>query len=183
MRIAEQRKQQNIAEYIIYMYQIEDLIRACNFDVDLIMESVVRPQLPDDSFAGQYRRWYEGLIRDMKSQLIQKSGHLLELREILVELTYLHNTLLSMTQDEKYRNLYERAVPYLEEFKQKSNLKDKNHIEVAFHALYMKLLLRLQKKEISSESEEAFDAMRVLLAYLTRSYHQMKSGNLDFLQN
>lgn len=180
---AEKRKQENVAEYIIYMYQIEDLIRACNFDIELIMESVVRPQLPDDSFAGQYRSWYEGLIRDMKNQRIDKVGHLMDLREILMEISYLHNTLLNVTLDEKYRGVYERATPFVEEFKEKSNLKDKNQIEIAFHALYMKLLLRLQKKEISSETEEAFDAMRMMLAYLSKAYHKMKSGDLDFLQN
>ena len=180
---AEKRKQENIAEYIIYMYQIEDLIRACNFDLELIMESVVRPQLPDDSFIGQYRSWYDSLIRDMKIQRIEKVGHLMDLREILMEISYLHNTLLNVTQDGKYLELFERALPVIEEFKDKSNLKDKNHIEIAFHAMYMKLLLRLQKKEISSETEEAFDAMRMMLAYLSKAYHKMKSGDLDFLKN
>jgi len=183
MLIAEQRKQTNIAEYIIYMYQIEDLIRACDFDVERILESVVRPQLPDESFIGQYRTWYEDLVRQMKMQGIQKAGHLNDLTEILVELSYLHTTLLTMTNDVKYRGVYEHATKFLDEFKEKSNLKDKNHVEIAFHAMYMKLLLKLQKKEISPESEEAFDSMRVMLAYLSRGYHQMKSGNLDFLKN
>ena len=58
-----------------------------------------------------------------------------------------------------------------------------NHLEVCFHALYMKLLLKLQKKEISQETEEAFDAMRILLAYLTRSYHQMKGGEGQYWNN
>jgi hypothetical protein len=47
----------------------------------------------------------------------------------------------------------------------------------------MKLLLRLQKKEINSASEEAFDAMRILIAYLSKSYHQMKNGDLNFVNN
>jgi hypothetical protein len=47
----------------------------------------------------------------------------------------------------------------------------------------MKLLLKLQKKEISAETEEAFDSMRVMLAYLARTYHQMKSGELNFFNN
>ena len=71
----------------------------------------------------------------------------------------------------------------INDFKQKSNLKDKNDIEIAFHAMYMKLLLRLQKKEISAETEDAFDSMRIMLAYLSRGYHKMKSGDLDFLKN
>jgi hypothetical protein len=62
-------------------------------------------------------------------------------------------------------------------------LKEKNDIELVFHAMYMKLLLRLQKKEINTESEEAFDNMRVMIAYLSRAYHQMKNGELNFFNN
>lgn len=183
MLIAEQKKNENIAEYILYMYQIEDIIRAYNFDIERILEQYVQPQLPDASFLGQYRDWYTSLIRDMKSQRIEKSGHLMLLKEILIELSYLHTTLLNVANDPKYVSVFDAANKYIEEFKAKSNLKDKNHVEIAFHAMYMKLLLRLQKKEISSETEEAFDAMRMFLAYLGRSYHRMKQGDLDFLKN
>lgn len=183
MLLAQQKKDQNIAEYIVYMYQIEDIIRAFHLDVDAIMESFVLPQLPDRSFEAQYRSWYEGLIKQIKAQKIEEKGHLAELNEIIVELSYLHQTLLNMAKDEKYIGVFERALPLMEDFKSRSNLKDKNHIEIAFHAMYMKLLMKLQRKEISAETEEAFDAMRMLLAYLGRAYHKMKSGNLDFLQN
>ncbi len=183
MLIAQQKLKENIAEYILYMYQIEDVIRACNFDLELIIESYVRPQLPDDSFLSSYRKWYSDLISQMQSQKIEKVGHLHDLKDILVELSYLHNTLLNMNEENKYKGVYERAFQYIEEFKNKSNLKDKNQIEIAFHALYMKLLLRLKKQEISAETEEAFDAMRVLIAYLSRSYHQMKNGDLNFMHN
>jgi hypothetical protein len=183
MRIAAQKLQENIAEYILYMYQVEDVIRAYKFDVDLIMEHYVQPQLPDSSFSGQYKTWYEGLIRSMKAQKIEKSGHLDELKEIMIELSYLHTTMLNMPDDTKYKEVYDAANKYLEEFKLKSDLKDKNHIEIAFHAMYMKLLLKLQKKEISPETEEAFDGMRMMLAYLSRSYRRMKAGDLDFLKN
>jgi intracellular sulfur oxidation DsrE/DsrF family protein len=88
-----------------------------------------------------------------------------------------------MANDVKYKELYERAIDAIEDFKEKSNLKDKNHIELVFHAMYMKLLLRLQKKEINTESEEAFDNMRVMIAYLSRAYHQMKNGELNFFNN
>jgi hypothetical protein len=51
------------------------------------------------------------------------------------------------------------------------------------HAMYMKLLMRLKKQEISSETEEAFDTMRIQLAYLVKAYHEMKNGTLSYLQN
>ena len=180
MFVAQQKLNENVAEYILYMYQVEDVIRAFQFDLDKIMTEYVAKQLPDASFLDQYRTWYEDLIRKMHSQKIEKSGHLFLIQEVLIELSYLHNTLLNMSSDIRYKELYEAATPHIEAFKDKSNLKDKNHIEILFHALYMKLLLRLQKKEISSETEESFDSMRILAAYLSRAYHQMKNGTLNF---
>jgi len=183
MLIAQQKKDQNVAEYIVYMYQIEDIIRAFKLDIDAIMENFVIPQLPDRSFEKQNRDWYLGLIQQMKAQKLEEKGHLAELNEIMMELSYLHTTLLNMTKDQKYQGVYDRAVPFIEDFKSRSNLKEKNHIEIGFHAMYMKLLMKLQKKEISAETEEAFDSMRMMLAYLGRAYHKMKSGDLDFLNN
>jgi phosphomevalonate kinase len=183
MLIAQQKQKENIAEYILYMYQIEDVIRAYKFDIEAIMEQYVGPHIPNASFTESYRRWYGGLIQDMQEQRLEKSGHLIDLKEILVEISYLHNTLINLQGDHKYQGVFERALPMIEEFKERSNLKDKNHIEIAFHAMYMKLLMKLQKKEISAETEEAFDAMRVMLAYLSKSYAQMKAGDMDFLNN
>ena len=181
MIIAQQKLKENIAEYVLYMYQIEDVVRAYHFDLEAIIENYVRPQLPDDSFLSSYRKWYSDIITQMQYQKLEKVGHLHDLKDIMVEISYLHNSILNVTNEEKYKAVYERA--YIEEFKNKSNLKDKNHVEIVFHALYMKLLLRLKKQEISAETEEAFDAMRVMIAYLSRAYHQMKNGELNFYNN
>jgi hypothetical protein len=183
MLVAQKKLKENIAEYILYMYQVEDVIRAYKFDLDNLMESYVKLHIPDSSFLPAYRKWYSDLIQNMLGQRIEKAGHLMELEEIILEISYLHNALISLTHDHKYKDIFESANKFLEEFKEKSNLKEKNNVEVAFHAMYMKLLLRLQGKDISSETEEAFDAMRMMLAYLSQSYKQMKEGNMDFLQN
>lgn len=41
MKIAQQLKAKNIAEYLIYMWQVEDLIRANGCDIDKIRESII----------------------------------------------------------------------------------------------------------------------------------------------
>ena len=56
MLIAQQKLKENIAEYILYMYQIEDVIRAYQFDLDSILENYVKPQLPDNSFLSSYTK-------------------------------------------------------------------------------------------------------------------------------
>ncbi len=183
MLLFQQKLKENIAEYILYMYQIEDIIRAFQFDLNKIVEHTVHSITQSETEINEYRIWYQGIISQMKAQRVEHQGHLAEIQDIVIELSYLHNTLLTIYNDEKYKMLLEQATPSIEEFKSKSNLKDKNNVELILHAMYMKLLMRLKKQEISSETEEAFDAMRILLAYLVKSYHEMKNGTLSFLNN
>ena len=183
MLISQQKKQENIAEYLIYMFQIEDIIRAFQFNADQIIEVFVKPSLPDSSFLNQFRTWYEDIISQMKIQRCEKEGHIESLQEIVLELIYLHNTLITITNDEQYKALVESASSFLHEFKQKSNMIQRHEIEVILHAMYMKLQLKVRKQEISPETEEAMDKMRIQLAYLSREYHRMKSGAWDFNPN
>ena len=69
------------------------------------------------------------------------------------------------------------------EYRSKSDLKENHDIEVILHAMYMKLQLRIRGKEITAETEVAFDAMRMQIAFLVREYHKMKSGDYNFIQN
>ena len=183
MLVSQQKRQENIAEYLIYMYQIEDIIRAFQFNVDQIIDVFVKPSLPDTSFLNQYRSWYEEIVKQMKMQKCEKEGHIDTLREIVLELIYLHNTLITITNDDKYKGLVDQAKSFLEEFKQKSNMMQYHDVEVLLHAMYMKLQLKVRKQEISPETEEAMDKMRIQLAYLSREYNRMKSGTWNFNPN
>lgn len=179
----ESKISENVAEYILLIYQLEDLVRAYDLDPDKLKEGYIIPQVQNDQELKIASDWYGELIAKMKRSGLRKSGHIPELDEIMVELSYLHNTMLNLTGDHKYKEIFAKASPFLEEFKEKSDLKNKNYIELAFHAMYMKLLLRLQKKNISDETEEAFEAMRLMLAHLSKAYQKMKSGDLNFLSN
>ena len=41
MIIASQKRKENIAEYLLYMWQIEDLIRANGLDINKIISNVI----------------------------------------------------------------------------------------------------------------------------------------------
>ena len=43
MYIASKKRKENIAEYLLYMWQIEDLIRAYGLDIDRIRQNVIDP--------------------------------------------------------------------------------------------------------------------------------------------
>lgn len=181
--IAQQKLNENIAEYILYMWQMEDIVRAFNFDIEAIEYNFIRENITDENQIKELKNWYAGLISKMKSQKIEKTGHLIELNEILAELFFLHTTLLHPNGDEIYHKYYKDAANYISEFKERSNSKTLNDVELCLSGLYAKLLLRLKKEQISPETEEAFESFRKLMAYLTQQYHKMKRGELNFHYN
>ena len=183
MLIAHQKFKENTAEYLLYMFQIEHVIRSFDFDLDVIMDAFVRPTLTDKSFDLQYKDWYSDLIRQMQTQGLQKEGHLDSLKEIIIELIYLHNSLLTVVNDEKYISLVSAAAEDLVAFKEKSNFIKRHDIEALLHAMNMKLQLKIWNKDITPETESAMDKMRVQLAYLSREYGLMKTGKSNFIQN
>lgn len=183
MLIAKRTKENNIAEHVLYMFQIEDLIRANNFDLDTIIHTIIAPQLNNDQLVAEYRTWYEGLIKEMKSDKILKKGHLSDINEILMELLLLHNTLVNIMHHQKYLTFFELALPDLKEFQKKSNAGDVNLIEVAFNALYSKLILKLKGQAFSQATEEAFKRISDMLGYLALYYKKMKKGELNFANN
>ena len=41
MLIAQQKRKENIAEYLLYLWQVEDLLRACHLDIDTVDKVVI----------------------------------------------------------------------------------------------------------------------------------------------
>ena len=183
MLIAQKTKESNIAEHVIYMFQIEDLIRANNLDLDTITNSILAPQIKDEKLLNQYKNWYKELIKRMKIEDIKESGHSSEINEILMELLMLHNTLINILDDKKYKQVFEKALPALKDFQQKSNDSNINLIEVGFNALYSKVILKLKGQDFTQATEDAFKSISELIGYLAAYYKKMKKGELDFTQN
>ncbi|MBD3638530.1 MAG: DUF4924 family protein [Crocinitomicaceae bacterium] len=183
MLIAKRTKENNIAEHVIYMFQIEDLIRANNLDLDTIINTIIEPQVRDETLLVEYKDWYQSLIKQMKREGIEKQGHLSEINEIIMELLMLHNTLLNILNDKNYKGRFEKALPALKDFQAKSNSGDINIIEVGFNALYSKMILKLKGQKFTASTEEAFTQISELLGYLAIYYKKMKNGELNFANN
>jgi len=49
MIIASKKRKENIAEYILYMWQIEDMIRANDFDISKIRRNIIDNFQIDDA--------------------------------------------------------------------------------------------------------------------------------------
>ena len=95
MIVAQKLRKQNISAYIIYMFQVEDVIRAYGLDVERICkEYLPRFQYTEEQIADQ-RDWYDGLIRMMKEEGVQESGHVQVVKNTLQLMAERHQELLA----------------------------------------------------------------------------------------
>ena len=179
MLIAREKKKSNIAEYVLYMWQVEDLIRVYGFDMERIEKNIVAQYRQSEKVKQEIRDWYANLIVMMYEERIQKTGHLQFVKNTINEINDLHLRLLNDLNDEKYKGLYRLAEPNIHEFNQRSLHKASNDIETCFNGLYALLMLRLQKKNISTETKEAMSTFSSMLAYLSKKYKDMEDGNLE----
>jgi hypothetical protein len=179
MLIAREKRTTNIAEFILYMWQLEDMIRASGFDIDEIDKTIISKYRQPAEILYEMKDWYASLIESMKQEGIEKKGHLSFVNNLLNELTDLHIRLLNHPDEVEYRLLYQQARPNIETLMNKTNSPVKSEIEVCLTGLYGFLLIRLQKKEISSETTAAISTFSSLLAFLSKRFLEIETGERE----
>ncbi|HBK29830.1 MAG TPA: DUF4924 domain-containing protein [Parabacteroides sp.] len=180
MIIAQQKRKENICEYLLYMWQVEDLIRANHFDMEQIREHVIsRYQQPDET-KEKIAAWYEELIEMMRSEGVMESGHIQLNKNVIISLTDLHLRLLKSPKEMVYGAVYYKTLPYIVQLRAKSGGKDIPEIETCFTALYGYLMLRMQGKEVSNETMEAIKQISSFLALLAEKYKADMNGEIEW---
>lgn len=180
MITASAKKRENIAEYLLYMWQIEDIIRAYGLDIDKIQQNLIDQYRDiDDSQRKQIREWYESLIDMMRREDKEKSGHLQLNINTLDDLTRLHRRLLNDPKYASYAAQYYNTLPLIVELRAKAGDNKKDELETCFDALYGMLMLRLQKKEVSEETAAATRQISKFLALLASYYKKDYNNELD----
>jgi flagellin-specific chaperone FliS len=178
MVIAGQKRKENIAEYILYMWQVEDTIRACKFDMDLLEERIISQYSENEKVKQEIRDWYANLIVMMHQEKIKESGHLEMLNTLISDLNRLHGNILNKEKDGKYQEQYRRALPNIREIEKKLGREPLNEIDTCLTALYALLLMRLKRKEITRETLEAMQTFSGLLALLSDWFKKVDEGRV-----
>lgn len=180
MIIAREKRKNNLAEYILYMWQLEDLFRGLQLDMELVEQYLVSQYSTDEESRREISAWYENLVEMMKQERIAEAGHLQVVVNMVNELTELHFYLLNEAADPAYRQLFMQAGNGLVEYRRRSNLPDAvSDVELALHALYGHLMLKLQKKAVHSQTVQAMDSFSRLLALLALRYREMEEKALE----
>lgn len=179
MKTASALKRENIAEYLLYMWQIEDLIRSMGLDLMRIRKEIVdaTPGLTEEERKELYG-WYESLVDMMRCEGVAVKGHLQLNRNTLADIEQLHRRLLNDPKFAAYANQYYATLPLIVELRAKAGDNKKDEIETLFEALYGVLMLRLQKREISEETRQATAQISKFLSLLAGYYKKDYNNEL-----
>ncbi len=164
MLIAKAKRKENIAEYLLYMWQVEDIIRSLGCNMQTIEENIISKYPAENQ--GDVRDWWEGLVKMMELENKKQSGHLQINKNILLLLTELHLQLLKAEKFPEYGAEFYRTLPYIVELRAKSSENQVGELETCFNALYGTLLLRLQGKEVTEATQQAIAQISKFIATL-----------------
>ena len=178
MIVAKQKRKENIAEYLLYMWQVEDLIRANHFDIDSIRRTVISQYDQPDEVKEEIAVWYEELIEMMRSEGVMEKGHIQLNKNVIITLTDLHLRLLKSTKEMIYGAAYYKTLPHIVQLRTKSGGEELPELETCFNAIYGFLLLRMQGKPVSPETQEAIKQISSFLALLAEKYREDMNGEL-----
>ena len=163
MFIAQKLRSQSVSAYLIYMYQVEDLIRAYGLDADRIAAEYLPRFGYDEEQIKQAKEWYESLARMMKEEGKVETGHVQVVQNTLELLEDHHQELLADTDEQDYRAAYYKALPHIVALRTQGNNKDKKEMENCIDALYGATLLKMQGKELSAGTQAALRPISELL--------------------
>ena len=180
MLIAQELRRKNIAEYLLYMWQVEDTIRAFGCSLSRIRREYIDHFDYTDEQKEDEVDWFGNLIRMMNEEGCREKGHIQINKVVLLQLEELHVQLLGSSKFPFYHSEYYKVLPYIVELRSHGANKEENEIETCFNSLYGVMMLRLQKKEISLETQHAVKEISTFIGMLNDYYLKDKQEPLEF---
>ena len=179
MFVAQELRKNNIAEYLLYMWQVEDTIRAFDCSLRRIRDEWVSRFDYTDEQKEEEIDWFGNLIRMMNQEGCREKGHLQINKVTLQMLIDLHNQLLASPKFPFYNTAYYKVLPFIVELRNRGANKDENEIETCLDSLYGVMLLRLQKKTVSPDTQHAVKEITTFIGMLSDYYKKDKEEGLE----
>ncbi|MBR4898917.1 MAG: DUF4924 family protein [Prevotella sp.] len=180
MYIAQELRKQNIAEYLLYMWQIEDTIRAFGCSLPRIRREYISRFDYTDEQKDEEADWFGNLIRMMNEEGCREQGHLQINSVTLQLLAELHQQLLASPKFPFYSTAYYKVLPFIVELRNRGARKEENEIETCLNLLYGVMMLRLQKKEVTPNTQHAVQEVSTFIGMLSDYYKKDKEEGLKF---
>lgn len=203
MLTAKKKRRENIAEYILYLWQLEDMLRALELSPEKIYSTLVEPHRElDDEQRQSLFFWYMDMVNLLRTEGKEKTGHLEHTLHLIADLNDLHLHLLQapVGREQGYVKVFEALAPELPRLKMaiardSSMAADEiSDMEACFRALYLAMLYRLQgatageQKTQTTEAAERYirDVLEVVspvVARLAAIHRAAERGELDLYKD
>jgi len=180
MIIARELRKTNIAEYILYMWQVEDLLRACSFDPEKIEQQLVRRYNTDEVVGKEIADWYNNLAVMMEKEHVLEKGHLQVLVNLVNDLDEFHHKMLQVQTDQEYVRLNRRNREAITEIMQKTAMDTNNEVEACLNGLYGFMMLKMKSSEVSPQTHQTVENLAHQIGHLSARYIQFENDDFEF---
>lgn len=161
------------------MWQVEDIIRANELSIERIKPLLIDPCRLSSEQEKEAVEWYSNLIEMMRLEEVKEKGHLQINRNVIINLTDLHQRLLKSQKVPFYSAAYYKALPFIVEFRAKSEGREKSELENCFDALYIVWMMKLQKREMNEGTLKAAAEISRFISMLSLYFKEDEEGKLD----
>ncbi|MFI3331956.1 MAG: DUF4924 family protein [Rikenellaceae bacterium] len=182
MDTAQSLRRENIAEYILYLWQLEDMFRALQFSPEAIYSQFVAPRTTlDEKSQAALLTWYMELVQLLQKEGKEEKGHLEHTLHLIADLHNLHLQLLDLPIGARYRTLVARLDEVMPDLRALfgSEITD---TELAFRALYAAMLYRIKGDGTKGAVADTIEYISPVVAELASIYGKAERGEVDLFE-
>ena len=183
MDIAQAKRRENIAEYILYLWQLEDLLRALQFSPEAIFSTLIAPRKDiADEQKHVFLLWYMDIANLLHQEGKDEKGHLEHTLHLIGDLHDLHLQLMKLPVGEHYRRTYAPLEPDLPRLRAVLGNPGMNDTELCFRALYAAMLYRIKGEGEKSAVADTLEFISPVIAELADMHGKVERGEVDLFK-
>ena len=180
---ALQKRRENIAEYILYLWQVEDLLRALQFSPEAIYSTLVaRIEGADEQQKENIFNWYMQIVELLRKEGKEAQGHIDHTLHLVNDLHNLHLQLMKLPVGEHYRATYARLAAELPRLRTIMDNDDMSDTELCFRALYAAMLYRI-KGSGERAIEDTLAVISPAIGELAAIHGKVERGEINLFED
>ena len=180
MDIALTKRKENIAEYILYLWQLEDLLRALQFSPEAVYTTLIAPRKElDEQQKSAFLIWYMDIANLLRQEGKEEKGHLEHTLHLIQDLHDLHLQLQKLPAGEHYRTTCARLEPELPKLRAVLGNPGMSDTELCFRALYAAMLYRIKGQGDRTAVSDTMEYISPVVGELAALHGKVERGEID----
>ncbi len=181
MDTAQSLRKENIAEYILYIWQLEDMFRALQLSPEAIYSQFIAPRNLDEQSGTMLLTWYMDLVSLLQKEGKEEKGHIEHTLHLISDMHNLHLQLQTLAIGARYRTLTARLGEVLPDLRGLFG-QDISDTELAFRALYAAMLYRIKGDGAKGAVADTIEYISPVIAELSSMYGKVERGEVDLFK-